>query len=126
MLRIVLGEGGGITGMWDGHTITGDGAVYAWRGRGAGENERAIGRLHADTMCVLWDKVKALTAVPPTAAAGSLVRFISVTMSDSTRTYSWKPQLGTDLARTSYQEIYDRCLAAIRYSISQTRELTTP
>lgn len=121
MLRIVLGEGGGITGTWKGHTITGDGAVYAWSGRGARENEHEAGRLPSDTICVLWDAVKTLSNAPPVDSSGSLVRFLSVTVQDSTRKYSWRPKLGANLPGDVYQEMYDRCIAAIRTAMTQTK-----
>jgi len=125
VLLIVLGEGGGINGKWEGHTIAGDGAVYAWSGRGARENEHEVGRMPADTMCALWDAVKILSTVPPVDSSGSLVRFLSVTRQDSTRKYSWRPQLGRNLPNSSYKEIYDRCSAAITQSVAQT-DTTTP
>jgi hypothetical protein len=124
VLRIVLGEGGGISGKWEGHTIAGDGAVYAWSGRAARENEHEVGRMPADTMCALWDVAKTLSTVPQVDSSGSLVRFLSVTIQDSTWKYSWRPQLGRDLPKSSYQEIYDRCSAAITHSLTPTPTAT--
>jgi len=125
MMRIVLGEGGGITGTWEGYTITGDGAVYAWKGGGARENELEIGLLPADTVGVFWDVMKELSTVPPVVSSGSLVRFLSVTMQDSTLTYSWKPQLGTKTTKAAYQELFDRCNAAIGRSMKYTKDAET-
>jgi hypothetical protein len=125
VLCIVLGEGGGIRGTWNGHTITGDGEVYSWSGRGARENEHEVGRMPADSMCALWDATRSLTANPPVDSSGSLVRYLSVTVKDSTRKYSWRPQLGTGLPQPSYQEFYDRCSSAIQHSMTQTTT-TTP
>lgn len=125
VLRIVLGEGGGIIGKWEGHTITGDGAVYAWSGRGVRDDEHEVGRLPADTMCALWDAAKTLSTVPQVDSSGSLVRFLSVTMQGSTRKFSWRPQLGRDMPKSPYQEIYDRCNAAIDHSMNP-KDTTTP
>ena len=122
---IVLGEGGGIRGTWNGHTVTGDGLVYVWNGRGARENEREVGRMPPDTMCALWDAARSLSTTFPVDSTGSLVRFLSVTIRDSTRKYSWIPKLGTGLPGHSYQEFYDRCGSAIRRSVTQTTT-TTP
>ena len=122
---IVLGEGGGIRGTWEGHTITGDGVVRSWDGRGARENEQEAGRLPSDTMCALWDAAKALVATPPADSTGSLVRYLSVTVKDSTRKYTWRPRLGVGLPAPSYQEFYDRCSAAIHTSMTKTTT-TTP
>jgi hypothetical protein len=125
VFRIVLGEGGGISGTWNGHTITGSGEVSAWSGRGARENERAAGRLPSDTMCVLWDAARTLAATPPADSSGSLVRYLSVTTGDSTRNYTWRPRLGMGQATAPYQEFYDRCSAAIRTSMTQATTTTT-
>ena len=122
---IVFGEGGGISGTWTGHTITGNGTVSSWSGRGARENEREAGRLPSDTMCVLWDAAGTLAATPPADPTGSLVRYLSVTRGDSTRTYTWRPRLGMGQATPPYQEFYDRCSAAIRTSMAQATTTTT-
>ena len=122
---IVFGEGGGISGTWTGHTITGDGAVLSWNGRGARENEREVGRLPSDTMCVLWDAAKALTAAQNVDSSGSLVRYLSVTTGDSTRKHTWRPRLGMGQTLPSYQEFFDRCSAAIRTSMTQATTTTT-
>ncbi len=124
MLRIVLGEGGGFAGTWDGYTITGSGSVYRWSGKGAGDNEVEIGTLDADTMCALWDEAKVLKTVPPTDSAGSLVRFLSLTVQDTAFKYTWRPQLGQRLSRTLYQTFYDRCIAAIQRSLTPTTKTT--
>jgi hypothetical protein len=125
VLCVIFGEGGGIRGTWDGHTITGDGVVYAWNGRGARENEHEVGRMPVDTMCALWDAARSLSATPPVDSTGSLVRFLSVTVKDSTRKYSWRPKLGAGQPTRSYQEFYDRCGSAIHHSMTQTTT-TTP
>ncbi|MBP1655448.1 MAG: hypothetical protein H6Q31_49 [Bacteroidetes bacterium] len=126
MLRIVLGEGGGFAGTWDGYTITGTGAVYKWSGKGARENEVEIGTLDADTMCTLWDEAKALRTVPPTDSAGSLVRFLSLTVQDTTREYTWRPQLGQSPFRPLYQHFYDHCLIVVQKSLLPTTKNTVP
>lgn len=122
---IVLGEGGGIRGTWKGYTITGDGVVRSWEGRGARENEQEAGRMPADTICALWDAANALTATSPADSAGSLLRYLSVTVKDSTRKYSWRPQLGAGLPSPSFQAFYDRCSTAIHRSLTKTTT-TTP
>ena len=123
--RIVFGEGGGISGAWTGYTIAGNGAVSSWTGRGARENEREAGRLPSDTMCVLWDAARSLTAQPQIDSSGSLVRTLNVTTGDSTRTYTWRPSFGGGRAVPMYQEFFDRCSAAIRTSMTQATTTTT-
>lgn len=123
--RIVFGEGGGISGAWTGYTIAGNGAVSSWTGRGAHENEREAGRLPSDTMCVLWDAARSLAAQPQIDSSGSIVRYLSVTAGDSTRTYTWRPSFGVGRAVPFYQEFFDRCSAAIRTSMTQATTTTT-
>lgn len=118
MLHIVLGEGGGFAGTWDGYTITGSGVVSRWSGKRARQGEVEIGTLDADTMCALWDAAKSVTAPPIRDSVGSLVRFLSLMVQDSTREYAWSPRIGQSTSRTSYQEFYDRCMAAIQRSLT--------
>jgi hypothetical protein len=125
VFSIVLGEGGGITGTWEGYTIAGNGAVAFWKGRGARENEREAGRLPADTMGVLWDAARMLAVHPATDSTGSLVRYLSVTTGDTTRTYTWKPRLGVGQLPSAYQKYYERCSAAIRTSMTKATTTTT-
>lgn len=126
MFRIVLGEGGGIAGTWEGYTISGSGAVFAWKGRLAGENEREVGRLPADTMCALWEAVQKLKTVPSVKSSGSLVRYLQVAIQETSREYSWKPMIGMNLSKTQYQEFHDRCIAAIRDSLVPISNPTIP
>ena len=125
VFSVVLGEAGGISGTWSGHTITGNGAVYTWSGRGARENEQEAGRLPADTMCVLWDAAKSLAATPSTDSLGSLVRYLTVTAGDTVRKYTWKPRLGVNQPAAPYQEFYDRCQSAIRRAMTTTTTTTS-
>ncbi len=122
---IVLGEGGGFAGTWQGYTITGNGVVFSWSGRGARENEQEIGLLAPDTLCALWDAVQPLSAVPSVDSSGSLVQFLTVAIQDSTRTYSWRPQLGVNLTRTTYQDLYHRCAVAIQTTITNATNTPT-
>jgi hypothetical protein len=44
---IVCGQGGGITGMWEGHTIRPDGTVLSWAGPAADLNPTPAGCITA-------------------------------------------------------------------------------
>jgi hypothetical protein len=118
-LHIVVGEGGGIAGRWEGHTIMGDGSVYHWKGRGAGESPQLFGRLPADTMCALWDAAISLRSPAPGDSTGSLVQMLTVTAADSTKRYAWRPNLGVGSRHEDFEVFYDRCLSALRNSTSQ-------
>lgn len=122
---IVLGEGGGIRGTWTGHTITGDGVVRVWEGRGARENEHEAGRLSADSLCALWDAAKALPPPPVADSGGSLVRLLRVTTGGEVWSTLWKPRLGAGTAPTAYQIFADRCASAIRRSMTPTNATTS-
>jgi hypothetical protein len=126
MLRIVLGEGGGFAGKWEGYTIYGDGVVHAWSGQGARENEREVGRLDVDTMWVIWEAVKGLEQVPGVDSTGSLVRFFNVTVQDTTREYSWRPRMGASVTKTAYEKIHARCITAIQNSMKPVTPSTSP
>jgi hypothetical protein len=125
MLRIVMGEGGGFAGSWQGYTINGEGTVYAWSGKGARENEHQIGRLSPDTLCALWDAVQDLETIHEVDSAGSLTRFIEITVQDSSKTFSWRPQPGASTTKAAYQRLHERCAAAIRTSLIPTDSTST-
>ncbi len=125
LLRIVLGEGGGFAGSWQGYTISDEGTVYAWSGKGARENEHQIGRLSTDTLCALWDAVQDLETVQEADSAGSLIRFIQITVQDSSKTFSWRPQPGVSITKTAYQRLHERCAEAIRTSLIPTDSTST-
>jgi hypothetical protein len=120
-LCIVLGEGGGIAGSWEGHTITGDGQVYVWRGGAARANERLLGRLPADTICALWDAARTLGGKPPDDSTGSLIQLLAVTMEGATTKYTWRPRIGTEVPPEGFRQFYDRCLAALRNSMTPNK-----
>lgn len=115
-LRIVFGEGGGIAGSWEGHTIMGDGSVYRWKGRGAGENAQLSGQLSADTMCALWDSAISLRGAAPNDSSGSLVRLLSIAAADTSKRYTWRPKLGGESRIEDFELFYDRCLDVLRSS----------
>lgn len=124
-LRIVIGEGGGFAGSWQGYTIRGEGTVFAWNGKGARENERPIGRLSSDTLCALWDAVQDLESIQPTNSAGSLTQFIEITVQDSSKTYSWQPRPGASRTKAAYQRLHERCATAIRTSLIPSDSTST-
>jgi hypothetical protein len=116
--RIVVGEGGGFAGTWEGYTIWSDGTVAAWSGRKARENEHEVGKLPPDTLCALWGDAKLLMQTPTVEASGNLVRFLKVTVGDTTRSYSWVPVLGAVRSKATYQGYHDRCIAVIRKAVT--------
>ena len=115
--RIVMGEGGGFAGSWQGYTIRGEGTVYAWSGKGARENEHQIGRLSPDTLCALWEAVQGLESIQQADSLGSLTQFIEITVQDSSKTFSWRPRPGVSTTKTAYQRLHERCAAAVRVSL---------
>jgi hypothetical protein len=119
--RIVLGERGGIAGSLEGHTIMGDGSVYHWKGRGAGEDAELYGTLPADTMCALWNVAIHLSSATSLDSSGSLVQLLSVSTADSTKRYSWRPKLGLGSRHEDFEVFYDRCLNALRNSTSSKK-----
>jgi hypothetical protein len=88
--NLVFGEGGGITGRWQGVTIATDGAILRWEGRVAGENEKAAGSLSSDEVASIW---KRSTEVRQLAAGvsqrGNLTFFILLTSDGSKKEYTW-------------------------------------
>jgi hypothetical protein len=53
--QITVGQGGGISGIWQGYAIRGGDSVYAWTGREPESNSTFLGLIPADSLLALWN-----------------------------------------------------------------------
>lgn len=108
---LMFGEGGGITGVWQGHTIQADGTVLVWQGKTAGEAPQPAGKLSSKQMKSLWQQVHAANFFTATENDnGNLTTFMRVTANQQTHEASWTPQLGALAGKnSSLQQLYKFC-----------------
>lgn len=107
---IVLGQGGGFSGMWEGHSVRADGTVTAWRGLDR-EDERHLGTLSAQQLENIWQRLNHDDLLDRSLAeTGNLTSFLEVTAGGSTRRLTWASGADTDdatvaAAESAFQEI---------------------
>ncbi len=87
---IVIGSGGGFSGLWEGHRIDADGAMTAWRGVGEQQESRRIGSLTKSHMEDLWQRIHDDGLLDlQISESGNHTTFIEMTTNGSTRRLSW-------------------------------------
>lgn len=115
-LRVVLGEGGGVTGRWTGRTIAADGTWQQWAGRTAEENPEPGGTIEPEGLRALWTEiVRADFFSLESGEPGNMTRFLRVTANDRTHEVRWSPQMGAAATPTPVQKLY-----------TKSWEITTP
>lgn len=108
---LMFGEGGGVTGLWQGHTIQADGTILAWEGKTAGATPRPAGKLSSKQVKALWQQLHATNFFADTTKDhGNLTTFMRVTANQQTHEASWTPQLGALASKnSSLQQLYRFC-----------------
>ncbi len=56
--RLLLSEGGGVTGVWHGYIIEADGRLLEWKGRVPGRNARVVDTLSTEEIARIWQSVR--------------------------------------------------------------------
>ncbi len=85
-----VGSGGGITGMWSGHTMEAGGSVLSWEGRTAGDDPQPTGRLDAERIRTLWGLVRDHRFFQiESDTRGNMTYMIEVTAGGRTHTAYW-------------------------------------
>lgn len=90
VFSLIFGEGGGITGRWQGFTVDTDGVISRWEGRVAGENAKAVGSLSRDELASIWKRSTELRQLASgVSKKGDLTYFILLTSNGSKNEYTW-------------------------------------
>jgi hypothetical protein len=86
---MIVGEGGGFSGRWNGYAIQDGDSVYAWRGSGPGENMRFIGRLSTDSIRILWNEVASTHLLDSSSVAvnANYSRILTIRASGNERSF---------------------------------------
>ncbi len=116
--RMRFGEGGGVTGLWQGSTVHADGTVASWQGRSEKAEDEAAGKIDAKSCAMLWKSVEdagffELDSRPP----GNMTRVIEVTAEGRTHSVRWA--LGDDDAAT-LNDLFEACREMLATASSET------
>jgi hypothetical protein len=90
-LRVMVGDGGGFSGLWTGFTITAGDSVYRWTGRFPGDNAAFYGFLPADSLRALWRTIESsrLLDSSSTDAQANVVHTLNVRALGRERSFAW-------------------------------------
>lgn len=110
---VVFGEGGGITGRWQGYLLAPDGTLSEWSGMGVTNrtDETKVRTLSEKEMSELWAKVVELDVLAnANTAYGNMSRAMHITENGSTHDFAW-PTPVSDGGESPAQQLYDTCNA---------------
>ena len=108
--KMVLGEGGGMTGYWSGYTIVADGSIVEWNGPVAGSNERPAGTLQASETAAIWrDIIETEFFDQEIDERGEITAFVKVIADSIEHRVSWVPGVeNIEPPRNPVEEMYRR------------------
>ena len=106
-----LGEGGGITGLWQGHTVTADGRVSTWNGRSEKAEREPAGSVDPATCATLWTALREADFFElDSHESGNMTRVMEVTANGQTHAVRWA--LGDEQA-SALETLYGACRDAL-------------
>ena len=110
-LSVVFGEGGGITGRWQGYALTSDGTLVEWSGTGISSRteEKPLRTLDDRELKNLWSMVVELDVLKDANATyGNMTRAIHLTENGTTHILAWPTPVSGD-AESPGQKLYAFC-----------------
>ncbi|MCA9735330.1 MAG: hypothetical protein H6696_03770 [Deferribacteres bacterium] len=107
-LTIVFGEGGGITGLWQGYTIESDGSVLTWQGRVAEANPTAAGKISEEALSRLWQSINENKIFTQSGTEpGNITRFLRITSKKQKKQLNWAQSVNDKTSELN--QFYDLC-----------------
>lgn len=122
--RVTLAKGGGFTGLWQGQTLLGTGAVWRWSGFGAASDSTLVGVLPRAVVDSVWADVLATGLLDrEVRGSGNLSARISISGAGRSAELSWASGLSLDTPQTPEEDFYGRTLTRIarHADVSQNR-----
>ncbi|KAA3612345.1 MAG: hypothetical protein DWQ05_20335 [Calditrichaeota bacterium] len=109
-LSIVFGEGGGITGQWQGYTIGLDGEILKWSGRAAEQNSVSAGKLDEAILADLWSEIQNKKILENSGTApGNMTRFLKIKTNGETYSISWAVDAANSTMSADLDQFYSKC-----------------
>jgi hypothetical protein len=108
---VVLGQGGGFTGHWEGYTIQRDGTVLAWGGAKAGDNPEPVGTLEPGQVEALWTRVQEAGFFSEDQdERGNMTATLRITAGGEENSAYWIPSIeGIEPVTTAVEKLYVYC-----------------
>lgn len=108
--QLVIGEGGGFTGVWNGHIVDSTGTVSSWRGISPDQNIKRTGKLNRQQLEKIWQMiVNARFFDIDTTGTGNMTVAMQVSASGTVHRTSWAKPSGTRSPLAPVQLLYDSC-----------------
>ena len=108
--QLVIGEGGGFTGQWNGHIVDSAGTVSSWRGTAPEQNVKRTAKLARKQLDKLWQSIaNARFFDIDSTGTGNMTVAMQVTANGTVHRTSWAKPSGTRSPLTPVQALYDSC-----------------
>jgi hypothetical protein len=108
--QLVIGEGGGFTGQWNGFVVDSLGTVFSWRGTMPEQNLKRTTKLARPQFQKLWQMiVNARYFDMDTTGTGNMTVAMQVTANGSVHRTSWSKPSGARTRPPPVQVLYDSC-----------------
>jgi hypothetical protein len=112
--RLVIGEGGGFTGQWNGYIVDSAGTVSSWHGISPGQDVRRTAKLAPQQFVRLWQTItNARFFDIDTTETGNMTVTMQVTANGTVHRASWAKPSGTRSRPAAVQVLYDSCLTIV-------------
>ncbi|MBF8294008.1 MAG: hypothetical protein HW389_553 [Bacteroidetes bacterium] len=112
--RLVIGEGGGFTGQWNGYTVDSLGTVFAWSGMMAEENPRRLTKLTHRLFNELWQNIEDARFFDVDASGtGNITQLMIVSANGKLHSASWAKGTVAESSTSPVQRLYASCRTVI-------------
>lgn len=108
--RLVIGEGGGFTGQWNGYIVDSTGTVSSWRGISPEQDVKWTAKLGRQQFEELWQMIfNARFFDIDTTGTGNMTVAMQVTANGTVHRTSWAKPSETRSRLAPVQVLYDSC-----------------
>jgi len=112
--QLVIGEGGGFTGQWNGYIVDSAGTVSTWRGISPDQNVKRTAKLARKQFDKLWQVIaNARFFEIDTTGTGNMTVALQVTANETVHRTSWAKPSGIRSPLAPVQVLYDSCRAIV-------------
>jgi hypothetical protein len=108
--HLMIGEGGGFTGQWNGFVVDSTGTVSSWRGTTPEQNVKRTTKLARPQFEKLWQMIlNARYFDIDTSGTGNMTVAMQVTANGTVHRTSWSKPSGARTRLAPVQALYDSC-----------------
>jgi hypothetical protein len=108
--QLMIGEGGGFTGIWTGYVVDSTGTVSSWRGISPDQNTKRTGKLGRQQFEKIWQMIlNARFFDIDSTGTGNMTVAMQVSASGTVHRTSWAKPSGTRSPLAPVQLLYDSC-----------------